>query len=165
VLSLIAGILILINGVFIAAIGAIIATVFPGIGLLLAVIGLVFGIIVLVGAIMMWSNPSQHVTWGVIVLLFSIFSIVNWRRIHPRIDPWPRRWDPGYRLEAPGDDGTGVDAPEAASVRTPDATAIPAAVAASRTAAIALEPPDSVHGRSARCLYGAEALLPRPVPR
>src|SRR5713226_4116546 len=75
-LSLVAGILILINGIFIAAIGAILAAVFSGIGLLFAVLGLVFGIIVLVGAIMMWSNPSQHVAWGVIVLLFSIFSIV-----------------------------------------------------------------------------------------
>jgi len=75
-LSLIAGILILINGIFIAAIGAIIGAIFPGLGILFAVIGLVFGIIVLVGAIMMWSNPDQHVAWGVIVLLFSLFSIV-----------------------------------------------------------------------------------------
>jgi len=35
-----------------------------------------FAVIGLVGAIMMWSDPSQHVAWGVIVLLFSIFSTV-----------------------------------------------------------------------------------------
>ena len=75
VLSLIAGILILLNGIVIAALGAILAVFMPGLGILLAVIGLIFGIIVLVGSVMMWMNPKSHVAAGVLVLLFSLFSI------------------------------------------------------------------------------------------
>ena len=75
-LSLIGGILILLNGVVIAIIGAIIASVASELGIELAVIGFVFGLIVLVGAIVWWSNPNQHVAWGVVILLFSLFSIV-----------------------------------------------------------------------------------------
>ena len=31
---------------------------------------------ILVGSVMMWMNPKSHVAAGVIVLLFSLFSIV-----------------------------------------------------------------------------------------
>ncbi len=76
VLSLIAAIFIILNGALIAALGAILFAFFPGLGILIAAVGLVFGIVVLVGAIMLWTNPSKHVGAGVIVLLFSIFSLV-----------------------------------------------------------------------------------------
>jgi hypothetical protein len=76
VVSLIAGIFILLNGIVIAAIGALFAVFFPGMGILLAAIGLIFGIIVLIGAVLLWMNPQMHVGAGVIVLLFSLFSIV-----------------------------------------------------------------------------------------
>ncbi len=62
VLSLLAGIFILLGGAVLAAIGA-------------AISAFLFGIIVLVGAIMLYTHPEQHVTWGVIVLVFSILSI------------------------------------------------------------------------------------------
>lgn len=75
VLSLIAGILILLNGLLIAVLGALVAVFFFGLGLVLAALGLGFGILVLLGAVMMYYKPSQHVTWGVVVLVFSIVSI------------------------------------------------------------------------------------------
>ncbi len=75
VLSLIAGIFILLGGLVIAALGALLASFFFGVGIVLAIIGLAFGIIVLVGAIMLYMQPEQHVTWGVIILVFSILSI------------------------------------------------------------------------------------------
>jgi Family of unknown function (DUF6114) len=76
VLSLIAAIFILLNGVFIAIIGAIIFAFAPGFAIVLAAIGLVFGIIVLVGAILLWTKPEMHKGAGILVLLFSIFSLV-----------------------------------------------------------------------------------------
>lgn len=76
VLSLIAAIFILLNGIFIAVIGAMFFAFFPGVAILIAAIGLIFGIIVLVGAILLWTNPNTHVAGGILVLLFSIFSLV-----------------------------------------------------------------------------------------
>ncbi len=136
-LSLVAAISILINGIFIAALGAIIGAVFPELGILFAVIGLVFGIIVLVGAIMMWSYLALHVTWGVIVLLFSIFSIVIGGGFILGLilglvgGILAIVWKPPVMMAPPW-------MPPMPAVRTADATAIPAAVAASRTAAVAL---------------------------
>src|SRR5712664_1731438 len=75
VLSLLAGIFILLGGAVLAAIGAAISAFLPAVGIVIGVIGLAFGIIVLVGAIMLYTHPEQHVTWGVIVLVFSILSI------------------------------------------------------------------------------------------
>lgn len=75
VLSLLGGIFILLGGVVIAAIGAAIFAFLPAVGLVIGVIGLALGILVIVGAIMLYIHPEQHVTWGVIVLVFSILSI------------------------------------------------------------------------------------------
>lgn len=44
---------------------------------ILMVIGLVSGVIVLIGAIMLNANPSQHYTWGTMILVFSIVSFVG----------------------------------------------------------------------------------------
>lgn len=38
---------------------------------------LVFGIIVLIGAIMLNARPADHITWGIIVLVFSIASFIG----------------------------------------------------------------------------------------
>ena len=75
VLSLISGIFILLGGAVIAAIGAAIFAFAPAIGLVLGIIGLASGVIVLVGAIMLYMHTEQHVTWGIIILVFSILSI------------------------------------------------------------------------------------------
>ncbi len=38
---------------------------------------LVFGIVVLIGAIMLNARPADHITWGIIVLVFSIASFIG----------------------------------------------------------------------------------------
>jgi hypothetical protein len=40
------------------------------------IVGIVFGALVLLGAIMIYRNPAKKTTWGVIILVFSILSIV-----------------------------------------------------------------------------------------
>ncbi len=75
VLSLLAGILILLGGLAIGMLGAFMVAFFPVAGIVFIAVGLAFGVIVLLGAIMMYVEPQQHVAWGVIVLIFSIFSL------------------------------------------------------------------------------------------
>ena len=76
VLTLIAGILILLNGIVIALFGAFIALfILPELAIVLAAVALTFGVVVLVGAFMLWNNPSQHTTWGIVILLFSALSL------------------------------------------------------------------------------------------
>jgi len=41
------------------------------------VFGLACGIIVLASSVMLRTNPSQHKTWGVLILVFSILSFVG----------------------------------------------------------------------------------------
>jgi hypothetical protein len=43
----------------------------------LSVVALVCGILVLIGAIMLNARPSEHFTWGIIVLIFSIISFIG----------------------------------------------------------------------------------------
>ena len=43
----------------------------------LSIVALVFGIIVLMGALMLNTRPTQNVTWGIIVLVFSVASFVG----------------------------------------------------------------------------------------
>lgn len=75
-LSLVAGIFILLNGLIIAFMGAIFAVIFPALGAAIALFGLIFGIIVILGAGLMYSKPSAVKTGAIIVLIFSILSIV-----------------------------------------------------------------------------------------
>jgi len=41
------------------------------------VFGVGFGSLVVFGAVMIYQRPKQHVTWGVIVLLFSLGSVFS----------------------------------------------------------------------------------------
>jgi len=84
ILSLIGGIFILLGGIYEAVVFAILgsafAGLFPGLGALfiaLAVIALLFGLIVIFGAIQMRTHPQNARTWGIIVLLFGLFSVVG----------------------------------------------------------------------------------------
>jgi len=70
VLGLIGGIFILIGGVL----SLLFSTFFFN---FLGILGIVFGIVVVVGSIMLVSFPSQHVAWGIVVLIFSVTSIVS----------------------------------------------------------------------------------------
>jgi hypothetical protein len=89
-LSLIAGILILLNGIVFFALQSLLNSIIdfvpmpvtiPGIGFAEAVfatigaIGVVFAIIVLVGAFLIYM-PGKEIIGGIIVLIFSILSIV-----------------------------------------------------------------------------------------
>jgi uncharacterized membrane protein YhaH (DUF805 family) len=44
---------------------------------MLSLIALVFGIIVLIGAIMLNARPVENITWGIIILVFSIASFIG----------------------------------------------------------------------------------------
>ncbi len=43
----------------------------------MSILGLVTGILVLVGALMLRSRPEQASSWGVIILVFSIISLLG----------------------------------------------------------------------------------------
>ena len=44
---------------------------------ILSAVALGFGIIVLIGAIMLNTHPEQNITWGIIVVVFSIASFIG----------------------------------------------------------------------------------------
>lgn len=86
-LSLIAGILILINAASLAAAATwfpwIIPTL-PGssgndttILYCVATVGLICGVLVLYGAIMLRGNPAMGRAWGIMVLVFSVPSVIT----------------------------------------------------------------------------------------
>lgn len=43
----------------------------------LSLVALVSGIIVLIGAIMLNARPEDHITWGIVVLSFSVISFIG----------------------------------------------------------------------------------------
>ncbi len=42
-----------------------------------SVAALVCGILVVIGAIMLNARPTEHIAWGIIVLIFSIVSFIG----------------------------------------------------------------------------------------
>src|SRR2546430_12411885 len=87
VLSLIGGIFILLGAIVVMALASVIGSLMligggdPNLAYLYGAGGLIFAILVLVGAGMLWMKPQQHVMWGVVVLLFSLFSIITTRGV------------------------------------------------------------------------------------
>ena len=77
ILSLIGGIFIVLVGIFVAVVGAAFTFFIGGLGGLFGLIGVVFGAIIIYGATQLKSNPSQHATWGAIILVFSLISWVG----------------------------------------------------------------------------------------
>lgn len=97
VLSLISGILTLIGGLTVTYIGAwrfeFMAPMMRGLGhryafaggpgyfspfiSFIGMLGTIFGVIVIVSAIMLNRQPKQHVTWGILILIFSILGIFS----------------------------------------------------------------------------------------
>lgn len=43
----------------------------------LSLLGLVSGILVIIGALMLNTRPAEHTTWGTIILIFSIISLLG----------------------------------------------------------------------------------------
>src|SRR3989454_11757066 len=83
VLSLIGGIFILLGAIVVMALASVIGSFMvlgggdPNIVYIYGAVGLIFAILVLVGAVMLWMKPQQHVAWGLVLLLFSLFSIIT----------------------------------------------------------------------------------------
>lgn len=84
VLTLIGGILVILDGLYTAAIAAYVSStvlnIIPGLSAILLALGIVallFGLIMVVGAVKMRSNPESARTWGIIVLIISLISIIG----------------------------------------------------------------------------------------
>jgi apolipoprotein N-acyltransferase len=81
ILSLIGGILILLWGLVLVAVGVAISSstlgVFGGDVLIIGGVELVCGLIVLIAGIFLYVNPEQHTMFGVLVVVFSIVSLVG----------------------------------------------------------------------------------------
>ena len=75
IFSLIGGIFVLLGGLLWSAVGTLL-TIFSSIGFLLYAF-LVFGIIIIVGALMMNSNPKSAHTWGIVVIILGVLSLIG----------------------------------------------------------------------------------------
>jgi len=42
---------------------------------MMGIISLIFGVIIVIAALMLNSNPKEHNTWGIVILIFSVLSI------------------------------------------------------------------------------------------
>jgi len=86
-LSLVAGILILLNAISVAAAATWFPSVFPlipgssgnDVAVLysVATIGLICGAWVALGAIMLRIRPAQRRVWGIVIIVFSIPSVIT----------------------------------------------------------------------------------------
>lgn len=76
ILSLIGGIFVLLAGLALGALGTLIAIFTFGAGFILWIFA-IFGIIIIIGAIMMNSSPSSAKTWGIVVLILGIISLIG----------------------------------------------------------------------------------------
>jgi len=105
VLSILAGIFILLGGGMMSMMGAfgyggmmngyygyggygMMGTYFasPGYGMMrgyglgyglgiLGILGIIFGVVVIASAVMLYSHPTDHSKWGILILVFSVLSI------------------------------------------------------------------------------------------
>src|SRR3989442_3543790 len=113
VLSLIGGIFILLGAIVVMALASVIGSLMligggdPNLAYLYGAVGLIFAILVLVGAVMLWMKPQQHVMWGVVVLLFSLFSIITTGGVFIGLSLGLIGGVPGVALKTPGPTGPG----------------------------------------------------------
>ncbi|HTT44657.1 MAG TPA: DUF6114 domain-containing protein [Thermoplasmata archaeon] len=81
VLSIIGGIFILLGGIAEVFIGAAVSSVTlgeQGQGLTaLGVLGALMGIFILVLGILLFTSPDSHITYGVLILIFSLISLTS----------------------------------------------------------------------------------------
>jgi len=86
-LSLIAGILIMSNSALLGAAATWFPWIIPTLPgssandtaflVRLAAVGLIFGVLVVLGAILLHTEPANKKAWGIIVLVFSIPSVIT----------------------------------------------------------------------------------------
>jgi hypothetical protein len=48
-----------------------------GFGGIFGVAGILFGIMVIVSALMLYNKPIEHSKWGLLILIFSVLSILG----------------------------------------------------------------------------------------
>jgi len=71
ILSLIGGIFVLLGGILVMVRRTILIGGLSGV---YRIIGIVWGILIIISAIMLNAQPAQHMTWGILVLVFSFLS-------------------------------------------------------------------------------------------
>ena len=76
IVSLLGGIFVLLGGLIWAAVGTIVAFFTFGFGFLLYVF-LLCGIIIIAGSVAFNSNPRSAHTWGIVILILGIFSLIG----------------------------------------------------------------------------------------
>ncbi len=76
-LSLIGGILILIDGIVLAIAGPFLLAFGAGAGaVVLGILGVIFGVIVIWAAYRLRSNMAAHVTYGAVIVVFSVLALI-----------------------------------------------------------------------------------------
>jgi len=48
-----------------------------GIAYAMGIVGIVFGVIIIIAAVMVYINPTQHVLWGTLIIVFSVISVLG----------------------------------------------------------------------------------------
>lgn len=80
ILSLAGGLIIETTGVWVGLIFIGVSPSGPGpivLGAFYGLLSILIGVPVILGAVMLYVNPKNHVTWGVIVIVFSLASYVT----------------------------------------------------------------------------------------
>lgn len=79
ILSLIGGVLILATGAWVGSIFLVLGAsgAGPPLSILWGLLGTLIGLPVILGAVMLYVNPKNHTSWGVVVIVFSLASYVT----------------------------------------------------------------------------------------
>jgi len=77
ILSLIGGIFIILIGLIVMLIGAAVTFMIGGLGGIFGLLGVVWGAIIIYSAVQLKLSPSQHSTWGVLIIVFSLVSWIG----------------------------------------------------------------------------------------
>ena len=87
VLGLIGGILVLLVAAYVLYVISVVTSIASGYGISVGgffgavtwyfYLGLVMGLLMIVSAVMLYAKPQQHVIWGVLLLVFSLVSIIS----------------------------------------------------------------------------------------
>ncbi len=76
VLSLIAGVLVVLNGLLLLGVGVTLGIAVFGGGLAFGAIGILLGVIIIYAAARLNAQPTEHVSWGAVIIVFSVVSLV-----------------------------------------------------------------------------------------
>ena len=77
VLSLIGGIFVVLIGLIVMLVGAALTFMVGGLGGIFGLLGVIWGAVIIYSAVQIKLNPSQHSTWGVLIIVFSLVSWIG----------------------------------------------------------------------------------------